>query len=152
LIGLQEGELERLWSILQEHAPRWTDRMFWLEAEGRDVSVEERPDVAGLIATGSVAYACLGAQDLNVSGVRLPLVEMFLHTHEVQFFWWPGDAWNPARVSAFFSLLGKLLAMSPTARLRPDPRYGLAARRSLVRHMAVLVGADRCDVGPPQRA
>ena len=53
----------------------------------------------------------VGAERIAIGGVELPLVEMFLFTDEVQFFWWPGAEWTPRRVAGFFALLAQMLAL-----------------------------------------
>lgn len=116
---------------IQRHGPQWSNRTFFLEDEGRDVTVHERPDVASLAASGAVPVACVGARDLEIHGTKLPLVEMFLYPSEIQFFWWPGPAWTPACTQAFLGLLAELLDSTAVSQLRVDPRYPESSRRRL---------------------
>jgi hypothetical protein len=107
-------------------------RTFYIDAEGVEVTVRERPDVARLVAQGRASHACVGAEGIAVAGVELPLVETFLFVDEMQLFWWPDATWTPERVAAFFALLMRLLTLAPAAYLRPDPRYPATTRRTLV--------------------
>lgn len=140
VVGLKPGDLVRCFDELQRHAPRWSDRVFYLDAEDRDVTVAERPDVAELVARGESSYACIGAEGLTANGIELPLVEMFLYRDEIHFFWWPGSAWTPEHVAAFFALLARLLMLADEAALRPDPRYIAAYRRPLASQIARVIG------------
>ena len=147
VVGLRDGDLVRCFDVLQQHAPCWSDRRFHLDDERVDVTVDERPDVAELVASGRVTYACIGAEAISIDGVVLPLLEMFLYADEMQFFWWPGDAWTRERVAAFFMLLLELIGIADGARLRPDPRYSLPARRALGEAMSKVVGTtERLDL------
>ena len=103
-----------------------------------------------------MTYPCVGAERLAIDGVELPLVEMFLSVDEIEFFWWPGADWTPEQVAAFFALLARLLALAPTASLRPDPRYTAANRERLGELIGAVIGDPRrLDYGdgqaPPQR-
>jgi hypothetical protein len=140
LVGLQAGDLERCFAAIAEPAPRWNDRTFHIDDEGVDVTVQERPDVAQLVARGRASQACLGAEGITVDGVELPLVEMFLFVDEMWFFWWPGAGWTADTVAAFFALVMRLLALAPTASLRPDPRYPTTSRRTLGEHIGRVLG------------
>jgi hypothetical protein len=144
LVGLRPGDLERCFAAIVELGPQWNDRTFYIDDEGVDVTVHERPDVARLVAQGHAHHACIGAERITVDGVELPLLEMFVDADEVMFFWWPSPAWTPERVAAFLALVKRLLALAPAASLQPDPRYPAASRRRL----AELIGRA---LGDPSR-
>ncbi len=146
LVGLKPGELVRCFEILSRGA-RWNDRTFHVDAEAIDVTVDERPDVAELVAHGSASHACIGAEGIRVGDTELPLLEMFLVDDEIQFFWWPRPAWTTERVAALFALMARLLTVAPSARLRPDPIYSPAIRHRLGRGIARIVGENRLDYG-----
>jgi len=148
LVGLRDGELVRCFSVLQQHAPQWSDREFHVDAESVDATVAERPDVAELVSSRRASYACIGADGITVDGVTLPPVEMFLFVDEIQFFWWPSPDWTRERVAAFFALLLRLMGYTEMGALRPDPRYALTARRRLAEVMSRLIGDSRpIDLG-----
>jgi hypothetical protein len=148
LVGLREGDLVACFAAIAESRPRWNDRTFYIDDEEIDVTVEQRPDVAELVAAGRSSVACVGAQGIAVEGVELPLVEMFLLPEEIELFWWPSFEWSPERVAAFFALMLRLLELAPAAALRPDPRYTSEARRTLGALIARLLGDDaRLDYG-----
>ncbi len=147
LIGLVGGDLLRCFNILQSHRPHWTDRTFFIESEGIDVNVRDRPDVAELIEAGAVPVACIGAEGLEVGGVTLPLIEMFLYPAVIEFFWWPSEQWTRASVVEFLSLVTELLAAAPSSEIEPDPRYPVSARRILGDALANYLGQrDRVRV------
>jgi hypothetical protein len=137
LVGLQPGELVRCFDAIGRSGARWNDRTFYLE--GSDVTVAERPDVASLVAHGRADHACVGAHGITVQGVELPLLEMFLFSDEIRFFWWPGADWTTERAAALFGLLDRLLTLAPGATLHPDPRYPEPARRRLADLISQLI-------------
>lgn len=140
LIGLADGDLPRCFDVLQRHVACWSDRTFYVDAEQRDFSVQQRPDVADLVTNGAASFACIGAQGMMVSGIELPLVEMFLFKNQIQFFWSPSPAWTAEGVAAMFQLLNELLDISAESRLVPDPRYPEQSRRSLGAAIAAFLG------------
>jgi hypothetical protein len=140
LTGLLAGDLSRCFSVIAGGSPRWSDRTFHIDADARDYTVSQRPDVAELVASGQAPFACIGAEGIKIAGVELPLLEMFLFASAIQFFWWPSSAWTVERVSAFFALLVDLLKAAPTSKLTPDPRYPAASRRRLVAAIAAFIG------------
>ncbi|HEV2811677.1 MAG TPA: hypothetical protein VGW10_00380 [Solirubrobacteraceae bacterium] len=141
-------DLVRCFDAIVEHGARWNDRTFYIEDEDVDVTVAERPEVAELVAAGRVHGPCIGAEGIAVDGVELPLVEMFLHEDEINFFWWPDAAWTDERVAAFFVLLVRLLDLAPAAVLLPDRRYSPEVRRELAAMFARVIGdAERVHHG-----
>jgi hypothetical protein len=140
LVGLRGDDLERCFAAIAQRTARWNDRTFHIDDEGVDVTVQERPEVARLVAQRRASNACLGTEDIVVDGVQLPLVEMFLFPDEIQFFWWPDAGWTPDRVAAFFALLERLLALAPAASLQPDTRYPAGNRRTLADLIARVLG------------
>ena len=131
LVDLKSGELLRCFELIKTHNPEWSHRTFFIESEGRDFTVQERPDVAVLVAGGEIPYACIGASALQIGGEVLPLVEMFLYVESIQFFWSPGDDWTPATAYAFLSLLAELLDATAESRLIVDYRYPEPYRQQL---------------------
>lgn len=140
LTGLGPGDLERCFAALVERGARWNDRTFYIEDEEVDVTVDERPEVAELVAAGRTASSCIGAEGITVDGVELPLVEMFLYVDEIQFFWWPRAAWTEERVAAFFALMMRLLELAPGAVMRVDPRYAPEPRQWYGAMIARVIG------------
>jgi hypothetical protein len=65
---------------------------------------------------------------------------MFLYPHEIQFFWWPSDKWQPERIGTFFGLLTELLDLAPAAELLVDPRYPESSRRRLGTAVGRFIG------------
>ncbi len=133
MAGLQGNDLATCFKILQSLASGWSDRTFHLDAEGIDVTVADRPDVAELVLAREVSVACVSTDELEVNGVRLPVLGMFLYPSAIQFFWWPEKAWTAVRIATFLGLLVGFLDLAPEAELRPDPRYSPAARERLGR-------------------
>lgn len=131
LVGLEVSEFLRCFDVLRRCAGSWSDRTFHIDAEHADVTMAQRPDVAELVARGEVTVACVSTDGLSVNGVDLPLIEMFLYPHEIQFFWRPSEEWEPERVAAFFSLLHDLLGLAPAAQLAVDTRYPRSSRERL---------------------
>jgi hypothetical protein len=140
LAGLEADGLVRCFAVLHAHADKWSARTFHIDAEGIDVTVVDRPEVAELVVSRQVGVACVGTDELDVDGVRLPLVEMFLYPSEIQFFWWPSAQWKAERITAFLGLLVELLDLAPGSELRPDPRYLAPARSALGRALASYIG------------
>jgi len=140
LVGLETTEFVRCFDTLRRYAGTWSGRTFHIDAENADVTIAERPDVAELVARREVSVACVGTDALEVDGVRLPLVDMFLSPQEIQFFWWPSDEWQPDRIAAFFRLLTELLDLAPAAELSVDPRYPKDSRRRLGRAVGRFIG------------
>jgi hypothetical protein len=140
LVGLEDDELLRCFAVLQARAAGWSRRTFHIDAQGIDVTVGDRPDVAELVLTRQASFACIGTDQLDLNGVRLPLLEMFLYPSEIQFFWWPSPDWTPERIAAFLGLLVELLDLAPTAALLPDTRYPAAGRERLARALVSYLG------------
>lgn len=139
LAGLERDELVGCFSVMQSLASGWSDRTFHIDDPGIDVTVGERPDVAELVLAGQVSVACVGTDQIEVQGVRLPLVDMFLYPSQIQFFWRPGEWWTPERIAGFLGLLVGFLDLAPGAELRPDPRYPTAARERLGRALGAYI-------------
>jgi hypothetical protein len=140
LAGLERDELLKCFTVLQSLASGWSDRTFHIDAQGIDVTVGERPDVAELVRAGQVSVACVGTDQIEVQGVRLPLVDMFLYPSEIQFFWRPGPWWPPVQIATFLGLLIGFLDLAPGSELRPDPRYPVASRERLGRALGAYSG------------
>jgi hypothetical protein len=140
LVGLKAAEFVRCFDTLRLHAGPWSSRTFHIDVENAEVTIADRPDVAELVVRREVSVACVGTDAFEVDGVRLPLVDMFLYPHEIQFFWWPSDEWQPEQIGAFFRLLTKLLDFAPTAELSVDPRYPESSRRRLGKAVGRFIG------------
>jgi hypothetical protein len=140
LVGLEAAEFVRCFDTLRRYAGIWSSRTFHIDAENADVTIGERPDVAELVVRREVSVACVGTDNFEVDGVRLPLIDMFLYPHEIQFFWWPSDEWQPEQIGAFFRLLTELLDLAPAAELSVDPRYPEPSRRRLGRAVGRSIG------------
>lgn len=140
LAGLERDELVKCFRVMQSLASGWSDRTFHIDAQGIDLTVGDRPDVAELVLAGQVSVACVGTDQIEMQSVRLPLVEMFLYPSEIQFFWRPGKSWTPERIATFLGLLIGFLDLAPRSELRPDPRYPAAARERLGRALAAYTG------------
>jgi hypothetical protein len=147
LAGLEGDDLLRCFEVLRARASGWSGRTFHIDASGLDVTVADRPDVAELVLDGQVSVACVGTEQLEVDGVRLPRLDMFLYPSAIQFFWWPSEQWTPERVAAFLRLLAELLDLAPEAELRPDPRYPAPPRQRLGRALASYLGAPSGHLG-----
>jgi hypothetical protein len=148
LVGLTPRDVVRCCAAIQELGPRWNARTFHVDDEGIDVTALERPDFGELVASGRVTQACVGAEGITVDGTELPLVEMFIFVDAIEFFWWPHAGWSPERVTGFFALLMRLLALAPKATLRPDPRYAVETRHAFSDSIArVIDDPSRLDLG-----
>ena len=123
VVGLSGRDVVALVGHLNRLGATWNEQTFHLDAEGIDVTVSERPDVAELVVAGRAAYACVGADGITVDGVELPTLSMFIHRDAIQFFWDAGPPWTERHVGAFLALLAQLLDVAPEAALRPDPSY-----------------------------
>jgi hypothetical protein len=140
LIGLQGDDLLRCFEVLQSLAAGWSDRRFHIDAQAIDVTIDERPDVAELVIAREVGVACVSTDQLEVHGVQLPLLSMFLQPSAIQFFWRPEPAWTPVRLATFLGLLVGLLDLAANSQLSPDPRYPLEARERLGRALGEYIG------------
>jgi hypothetical protein len=152
VVGLSGQDVVAIVEHLNRLGARWDDRTFYLDSEGIDVTVSERPDVAALVVGGQADHACIGADGIEVDGVELPSVSMFIYPDSVEFFWDTGPPWTVRHVPAFLALMGQLLDLAPSAALRPDPAYTDAHRQLLGRIIGEATGRpDRIDYGDPWR-
>ena len=60
VVGLSGRDVVALVGHLNRLGATWNEQTFHLDAEGIDVTVSERPDVAELVVAGRAAYACVG--------------------------------------------------------------------------------------------
>ena len=152
VVGLSSQDVVAIVEHLNHLGARWNDRTFHLNAEGIDVTVSERPDVAALVVGGQASSACVGADGVGLDGVELPTLSMFIHTDAVEFFWDTGPPWTEQHVPAFLALMGQLLDLAPNAALRPDPTYSEEHRKLLGRLIGEAIGRpERIDYGRPWR-
>ncbi|WP_354697178.1 hypothetical protein [Paraconexibacter sp. AEG42_29] len=144
VVGLRGNDLSILFQRIAADVTAWSGRTFWLEPEELDVTVAQRPDVADLILAGRSSSVCVGALSMNIEGIEISVLEMFLYADEIQFFWWPQDGrWGPVQAAAIVRLVGELLELAPAAEVRPDPRYP-EQQRLLAPALAQALGS-----GPP---
>ena len=148
VVGLSGREVVVLVERLNRLGATWDERTFHLDAEGIDVTVSERPDVAELVVAGRARHACVGADGIIVGGVGLPTLSMLIYPDAIEFFWDPGPPWTEAHVGAFLALLTQLLDLAPEAALRLDPSYSTPRRQLLGRLVGDATGRpDRIDYG-----
>jgi hypothetical protein len=148
VVGLSGPEVVAVVEQLNRLGATWDERTFHVDAEGIDVTVSERPDVADLVVAGRAQHACVGADGITVDGVELPTLSMFIHRDSIEFFWDAGPPWTERHVAAFVALLAQLLDLAPEAALRPDPSYPEPRRQLLGRLVGDATGrSDRIDYG-----
>ena len=148
LIGLSARDVVAIVEHLNHRGARWNDRTFHLDAEGIDVTVSERPDVAALVVGGQAGYACVGADGLGLEGVELPTLSMFIYPDSIEFFWQTGPPWEEQHVPIFLAIMRELLDLAPSAALRPDPAYRKEHRTLIGRLIGEAIGRpDRIDYG-----
>jgi hypothetical protein len=132
---------------LTHRGARWNDRTFSLDAEGIDVTVSQRPDVAALVVSGQAGHACVGADGIGLDGVELPTLSMFIYSDSIEFFWETGPPWREGHVPVFLAIMRELLDLAPDAALRPDPALLEEFRTAL----GDAIGRpERIDYGDPQ--
>jgi hypothetical protein len=146
LIGLSGEDVVAVVEHLNGRGARWNDRTFYLDEDGIDVTVSERPDVAELVVSGQASHACVGADGIGLDGVVLPTLSMFIHPESIEFFWETGPPWREDHVPVFLTLMRELRDVAPNAALRPDPASVDQYRRAL----GDAIGRpDRIEYGDP---
>ena len=151
LVGLAPDDLLACLGLLEQLGASWGDWLFHIDAEGVDVRVADRPDVAELVVRGETSTPCITADGVTVDGVALPAVSMFLHPDSIEFFWDAGSAWTERRALGFLTLMARLLDTAPRASLRPDPHLPEDKRRVVGRLVGEAINRPhRIDYANPR--
>lgn len=97
-----------------------SDTSFWHKSLDRDESIKAYPNAAQLLATNEAEPFHFLAYSLNLDGVVLPDLGVFVFQDEITLDYRMGPDWDEPRVLALFELMRQLAALDQHARIRLD--------------------------------
>lgn len=106
------------YAVLRARAARIVSEAptFWsIEAEER--ALDSVPNAAELVVSGDAEPFHVVLGGLDVGGVELPDLGVFVTPDQIALDYRMGPAWGPAQLGALFELLRELVRADPAARL-----------------------------------
>ena len=95
---------------------------FWSVAHSKDCPLDSVPNAAALVVSGEAEPFHLVLRGIEMSGVRLPDLGVWVFDDQVAIDYRMGPEWRAAQLRAPFQLLIKLSRSDPRASVTLDPK------------------------------
>jgi hypothetical protein len=136
LIRVPGDRLQPLWEYLRAAAGSLEPGALWREDEQREVSLEETPDAAALVAAGQVPFFHALLREVRIRGEVLPDLGVFVFPDEIALDYQPGRQWNVDAFVALLTLLHQLQRLAPGATVTTEEQMASEYREAFERAYA----------------
>ena len=113
---------------------------FWSKTHAEERPIDSVSSAAGLVASGKADAFHVLLAGIQVNGVAIPDLGVFVFPDQLALDYRMGPSWGPAEVEALFQLLAELTAFDSRATLShhlgPTPEAGARFQEAWHRHCA----------------
>jgi hypothetical protein len=95
---------------------------FWSVTDSKDCPLDSVPNAAALVVSGEAEPFHFVLRDIDMSGVRLPDLGVWVCDDQIAIDYRMGTGWRSTTVRALFELLLAIAQLDPETSVRLDPK------------------------------